>query len=73
MPQIPWLQFALVWHWSLFLFTPASMETFCHFNSGALGQLTLCDSGALGQHWSLTQFTTVSMEIFYLILEPSGS
>ena len=30
----------------------------------SLWQLTLCDSGVLGQHWSVTQFITVSMVIF---------
>ena len=32
----------------------------------SLWQLTLCDSGGLGQHWSLTQFITVSMVIFFI-------
>ena len=56
----------LGWHWSLIQVTPASMEIFWHFNSGALGQLTLYDCRALGQHWSLTQLTPVSMDVTYL-------
>ena len=54
------------WYWSLIQFTPASMEIFWHFNSGALGQLTLYDCRALGQHWSLTQLTSVSMDVYIL-------
>ena len=54
------------WYWSLIQFTPASMEIFWHFNSGALGQLTLYDCRALGQHWSLTQLTPVSMDVYIL-------
>ena len=56
----------LGWHWLLIHLTPASMEIFWHFNSGALGQLTLYDCRALGQHWSLTQLTPVSMDVTYL-------